>query len=94
MVRTHYERELAIGNVNLIQRTGGVSMMALKIARVAGCSITLASSSDDKLQHALNLAGFKHIETINCSKAPEWDEEAIKMNCGVGIDIVLENGGS
>lgn len=78
----------------LIQGTGGVSMMALKIARAAGCSILLTSSSDEKLRAVQALPGFEHIQTINYVKVPDWHEEVIKMNGGVGVDIVLENGGT
>ena len=42
----------------------------------------------------LSLPGFEHVKTINYSKVLEWHEEAIKMNGGVGTDIVLEHGGT
>lgn len=82
------------GTSVLVQGTGGLSMMALKIARAAGCSIILTSSSDDKLQHALSLPGFKDIKIINYSKVPELHKDVIQMDGGVGVDIVVENGGT
>ena len=34
------------------------------------------------------------ILTINYSKTPDWDEEVMKLTDGVGVDIVVENGGT
>ncbi|KAF2106186.1 putative alcohol dehydrogenase [Lophiotrema nucula] len=78
----------------LLQGTGGVSMMALKFARAAGCKVILTSSSDEKLEHAKALYTEPAIATINYSTKPEWELEVLKLNGGVGVDIVLENGGT
>jgi len=68
--------------------------MALKIARAAGSSILLTSSSEEKLRAVQALRGFEHICTIKYAAVPDRHEEAIKMNGGVGADIVLENEGT
>jgi len=74
--------------------TGGVSSWALKLARASGLKVILTSSSDDKLLKMKKLFGAPEILTINYSKSPEWHEEVLKLTDGVGVDLVVENGGS
>ena len=74
--------------------TGGVSTLALKLARASGLKIILTSSSDDKLDKMKKLFGAPEISTINYSKTPDWHEEVLKLTGGVGVDLVVENGGS
>jgi len=68
--------------------------MALKISRTAGCKIILTSSSDEKLKEVKHMRGIAPILTINYLKVPDWEIEAIRLNNGAGVDIVLENGGT
>lgn len=77
---------------NIVPGTGGVSVFALKIARAAGLRIILTSSSDAKLQQMKDK--YPGILTINYSTTPEWHQEALKLTGGVGVDIVVENGGT
>ena len=75
--------------------TGGVSLMALRLARIAGCKVIITSSSDAKLETIAKVSGAgTPILTINYSKNVDWDKEAVRMNGGVGVDIVVENGGT
>jgi NADPH:quinone reductase-like Zn-dependent oxidoreductase len=74
--------------------TGGVSLMALKLARSVGCNIIVTSSSDEKLQKIKNMTGYGSVSTINYVTTPDWDIEAIKLNGGRGVDILVENGGA
>ena len=67
--------------------------MALKLARVAGCKVVITSSSDAKLEKIRQMDGTHSIDTINYVANPDWDQEAIRINEGVGVDIVIENGG-
>lgn len=69
-------------------------MMAVKIARVAGCKVILSSSSDKKLDAVRAMQGVGPIATVNYATNPDWEEEVIKLNGGVGVDNVLENGGT
>lgn len=69
-----------------------MSVFALKIARAAGLRIILTSSSDAKLQQMKDK--YPGILTINYSTTPEWHQEALNLTGGVGVDIVVENGGT
>lgn len=76
------------------QGTGGVSSWALKLARAAGLKVILTSSSDDKLERMKKLFGAPELLTINYSKIPQWQEEVLRLTGGIGVDLVVENGGS
>jgi len=77
----------------IYQGTGGVSMTAALLAKAAGCTIIVTSSSDDKLERVRQMYG-DDILTINYKKTPAWGKEAVKLNNGRGVDLVIENGGS
>jgi NADPH:quinone reductase-like Zn-dependent oxidoreductase len=74
--------------------TGGVSVFALKLARAAGLRIILTSSSDKKLEQMKAKYSDPPIMTISYSQMPDWDKEVLELTKGVGVDIVVENGGS
>lgn len=74
--------------------TGGVSMFALKLARAAGLRVILTSSSDKKLEQVKGKFVNPPILTVNYSQSPEWDQEVLRLTDGVGVDIVVENGGT
>lgn len=78
------------GDTVLLLGTGGVSVLGLQLARAAGLSAIITSSSDDKLQRAREL-GASH--TINYRTHPEWQEEVLRLTGGVGAHVVLEVGG-
>lgn len=69
--------------------TGGVSIMALQIAKMAGARFCITSSSDEKLERARALGADV---TINYSTNPDWEKEAFEK-LGGGADIVVETGG-
>lgn len=74
--------------------TGGVATFALKLARAAGYSAILSSSSGQKLQSMTDkFPGPVPIRTINYATNPDWHEEVLRLTDGVGVDLVLENGG-
>ncbi|KAJ5088307.1 hypothetical protein N7456_011923 [Penicillium angulare] len=85
---------MEIGQTVLIQGTGGVSVFAMKLARAAGLRIILTSSSDAKLEQMKEKYSNPPILTVNYSQTPDWDEEVLKLTGGVGVDIVVENGGA
>lgn len=74
--------------------TGGVSMFALKLGRAAGLRVIVTSSSDKKLQQMKEKFVDPPILTVNYSQCPEWDQEVLRLTNGVGVDIVVENGGT
>lgn len=85
------EANLRAGQTVLLQGTGGVSLFALQFAKALGAKIIITSSSDDKLQRALEL-GAHH--GINYRNTPNWGETARELNGGRGVDVVIEVGGA
>ncbi|MBL6749571.1 MAG: NAD(P)-dependent alcohol dehydrogenase [Nevskia sp.] len=79
------------GDTVLLQGTGGVSIWALQLAKAAGMRVILTSSSDDKLKRVRDLGAD---DTINYKATPEWQNEALKLTGGRGVDLVLEVGGA
>jgi NADPH:quinone reductase-like Zn-dependent oxidoreductase len=83
--------KIRAGQTVLILGTGGVSLFALQIAKASGANVILTSSSDEKLKRGRAL-GADH--TINYRMTPEWDAEVLKMTGKLGVDHVVEVGGS
>lgn len=83
-------RPLSAGESVLVLGTGGVSLLALQIAKAAGAQVIATSSSDEKLERVKAL-GADHV--INYRTNPEWGEEAARL-AGGGVDHVVEVGGS
>jgi NADPH:quinone reductase-like Zn-dependent oxidoreductase len=79
------------GQTLLLQGTGGVSLFGLQFGRMAGATIILTSSSDEKLGRA-RVLGAHH--TINYRAQPEWDREVRELTGGRGVDLTLEVGGA
>ena len=79
------------GQTVLLQGTGGVSVFALQFATLAGLRTIVTSSSDEKLRRAVSLGAS---ETINYRANPKWDEQARALTGGIGVDQVIEVGGS
>jgi NADPH:quinone reductase-like Zn-dependent oxidoreductase len=79
------------GDSVLVLGSGGVSLFALQFARAAGASVYMTSSSDEKLARgqALGATGG-----INYRRAPEWDQEVLKLTGNRGVDVVVEVGGA
>jgi NADPH:quinone reductase-like Zn-dependent oxidoreductase len=83
------EAKVQPGDTVLVQGTGGVSIFALQFAKLAGASVIVTSSSDEKLERAKAL-GADH--TINYRSVPEWGKAASEWTGG-GVDHVVEVGG-
>ncbi len=79
------------GQTVLVQGTGGVSLFALQMAKMAGAEVFVTSSSDAKLEKAkaLGAAG-----TVNYNTMPEWGEAVKALTNGVGVDYIIEVGGA
>jgi NADPH:quinone reductase-like Zn-dependent oxidoreductase len=82
---------LRAGETVLILGTGGVSLFALQIAKAHGARVLLTSSSDDKLARARSLGAD---QTINYRTHPDWDLEVLHLSNNLGVDHVVEVGGS
>jgi NADPH:quinone reductase-like Zn-dependent oxidoreductase len=79
------------GETVLLQGTGGVSIFALQFAVAAGLRTIITSSSGKKLERAKKLGAR---ETINYKTTPNWEDEALKLTNGKGVDYVVDVGGS
>jgi len=79
------------GETVLIQGTGGVAIFGLQLAKMAGATVIITSSSDEKLERAKKLAA-DHL--INYKKNPDWEKKALEITDGKGVDHILELGGN
>lgn len=66
-------------------------MTALVIAKAAGATAIITSSSDNKLSHVKTVHGADH--TINYNTTPDWSVEVLRITNGRGADHVIEVGG-
>jgi NADPH:quinone reductase-like Zn-dependent oxidoreductase len=82
--------ELGPGSRVLVQGTGGVALFALAFARLAGCHVTVISSSDEKLARARALGADAG---INYTTSPEWAKATREITGGRGYDHIVELGG-
>lgn len=78
------------GRSVLVLGTGGVSLLALALAKAAGARVIATSGSDDKLARVRALGAD---ETINYRSTPDWGAEAARL-AGGGVDHVVEVGGA
>ncbi|CAB1369586.1 zinc-dependent alcohol dehydrogenase family protein [Denitratisoma oestradiolicum] len=78
------------GDLVLALGTGGVSLMALNIAKLHGARVAVTSSSDEKLAMVRAMGADL---TINYKTHPDWAHVLMNANNGIGADIVIENGG-
>lgn len=62
------------------------------MAKAAGATVIITSSSDEKLDFVKKSYGADY--TINYKTHPEWSKEVMKITNGQGVDYILENGGS
>jgi NADPH:quinone reductase-like Zn-dependent oxidoreductase len=79
------------GDVVVVQGTGGVSIFALQFAKVAGATVIVTSSSDEKLERARAL-GADHL--VNYKSTPDWAKEVRRITGNRGADHVIEVGGA
>lgn len=82
-------RALTPGMRVLVLGSGGVSMLALQLARAGGCEVIATSSSDAKLDRIRELGAAR---TVNYRTTPEWGSY-IASEYG-GVDKVIEVGGA
>jgi len=83
-------RPLGPGHSVLVLGTGGVSLLALQIAKASGATVIATSSSDAKLER-VRAAGADHV--INYRTTPDWGAEAARL-AGGGVHHVVEVGGA
>jgi NADPH:quinone reductase-like Zn-dependent oxidoreductase len=82
-------RAVGPGRSVLVLGSGGVSLLALQIAKSVGAVVVATSSSDAKLERVRAL-GADHV--INYRTTPDWGAKAAELTGG--IDHVVEVGGA
>lgn len=83
-------RPVQPGETVLLLGTGGVSIFALQLAKMAGARVIITSSSDEKLERARAL-GADHL--INYRSVPDWENEVLRLTDGVGTDLAVDVAG-
>lgn len=71
----------------LLQGTGGVSMIALKIAKALGATVYMITSSQEKLEKCKQWGAD---EVINYNETPNWQEAILSSRKGKGLDLVVD----
>ena len=83
-------KTLRAGETVLTLGTGGVSIITLQLAKIAGARVIITSSSDEKLERARKLGAD---EVINYKQHPDWEKKVLELTDGQGADHVVELGG-
>jgi len=83
------EATVGEGDWVLVQGSGGVSVVALQIARQLGCRVIATTSSEAK---AARLRELGAEEVINYREQSEWGRVATEISGG-GVALVVEVGG-
>ncbi|MFC3058596.1 zinc-dependent alcohol dehydrogenase family protein [Paenirhodobacter populi] len=83
-------RPLQPGETVLLLGTGGVSIFALQLAKLAGARVIITSSSDEKLERARALGADG---MINYRHTPAWEDEVLRLTDGVGADLAVDVAG-
>lgn len=83
----HFGRKLLPGDTVLIVGTGGVAVLALELARLAGARTIVLSSSAEKLARARELGAWAG---INYRETPEWEKEVLALTNGRGAELVVD----
>lgn len=84
------DAHLKPGETVLVQGTGGVSIFALQLAKLAGARVIATSSSNEKLA---KLTALGADAVINYRDDPEWGSTAHRLTDGRGVDHVVDVGG-
>ena len=83
-------RPVQPGETVLLLGTGGVSIFALQLAKMAGARVIITSSSDAKLARARALGAD---ETINYRTHPDWSVQVLACTDGLGADLAVDVAG-
>ncbi|MFD8159803.1 zinc-dependent alcohol dehydrogenase family protein [Streptomyces malaysiensis] len=78
------------GDALLVQGSGGVSVFALQLARLAGARVLATTSSDDK---ARRLSALGASDVVDYTSTPEWGARVSALTGG-GAERVVEIGGA
>jgi NADPH:quinone reductase-like Zn-dependent oxidoreductase len=79
------------GDTVLTLGTGGVSIFALQLAKLAGARVISTTSSDEK---SVKLKELGADEVINYRTRDDWDAAVLELTEKRGVDHVIEVGGA
>lgn len=82
--------DVRAGQTVVLQGTGGVSVIALHLAKLVGARVIHLSSSSERLAY-LQSRGADH--GINYRDDEHWDREVRALTDGQGADVVIDVGG-
>jgi NADPH:quinone reductase-like Zn-dependent oxidoreductase len=83
-------KTLRAGETVLTLGTGGVSILVLQLAKIAGARVIITSSSEEKLERARKLGADLG---INYKQHPDWEKKVLELTEGQGADHVVDLGG-
>ncbi len=83
-------KPVSAGEHVLVLGTGGVSLLALQIAKAAGAMVIATSSSDDKIARVKALGA---VEAVNYRAVTGWGIEVARLSGKPGVEHVVEVGG-
>ncbi len=83
--------QIKAGDTVLTLGTGGVSVVAVQLAKISGARAAITSSSDSKLKRMRDLGADI---TVNYKSTPDWDQAVLEQTGGRGADIIVETGGT
>ncbi len=86
----HQARVRAGESVLILGAGGGVNTAAFQIARYAGCTVYVTTSSQAKMEKARKL-GAEIV--LNYRDDPEWSKSIYKLTDKRGVDVVVDNVG-
>jgi len=86
-----YGDPIGPGATVLTLGTGGVSLFAVQLAKLAGAQVIATTSNPDKAQQLTRL-GADHV--INYREVPQFGDRARELTDGRGVQRVVEIGGS
>jgi NADPH:quinone reductase-like Zn-dependent oxidoreductase len=84
-------RPIVAGDTVLTLGSGGVSVFALQLARMAGAQVIAITSSEAKAER---LKALGAAAVVNYAEQPDWDRAVRDLTGGRGVDRVVEVGGA
>lgn len=87
----HEASRLRAGDTVLVLGTGGVSIFALQLARLAGARVIATTSSQAK---AAKLVELGAAAVIDYTHTPAWGDAVRAATGGSGVDLAIEVGGA
>ncbi|MFQ3660572.1 MAG: zinc-binding dehydrogenase [Anaerolineae bacterium] len=76
--------------VLIVGAGGGVNTASIQIARLAGATVYVIGSSEEKCARALEMGAHY---AINRQEHPQWSKEVYRLTDKLGVDYVVDNVG-